>query len=579
MKTLLSYVKQYKPYAFFACFFMIADCVCELIQPLVVAKIVDEGINGNGGKGDIGSVIDYGLIMICLSVLGFILAVISVRCASKAGVGFAANLRDGMFRKVQTYSFKNIDGFSVASLTTRMTNDLTIIQNTSIMCMRMLMKAPVMFSCSFVAAILIKPTLSTVLIVTIPLLIIGLVVILKISSPRFAKMQKSVDDLNSDVQTSVRNVRVVKSFVRQDFEREKFKKFNDNAMNASLNAMNVVILNGPLMTLLMNGTIVAVFAIGGRLVTIGDMRIGDLTAYVNYINHILMSLMVLSMVFMNLTRAAASVKRIREVLETEPNLKDPETPAASEVKKGRIEFKNVSFKYDEAGQENILSNINFTANPGEVVAIVGGTGSGKTSMVQLIPRLYDISEGNIYVDGVDVRDYNMKDLRNSIGMVLQNNTLFSGTIRENLCWGNKEATEEEIQKAAKAASAHDFIMSFPEGYDTYIEQGGVNVSGGQKQRLCIARAMLKKPSILILDDSTSAVDTATEAKIRESFYEDFKNTTVLIIAQRISSVMSADRILVLDNGKIVDQGTHQELMEKSAEYRDIYYSQMEKEED
>lgn len=579
MKTILSYVKQYKPLMFFACFFMIADCICELIQPLVVAKIVDEGINGNGGAGDMGKVVLYGLLMIGLSVLGFILAVISVRCASKAGVGFAANLRDGMFRKVQTYSFKNIDGFSVASLTTRMTNDLTIIQNTSIMCMRMLMKAPVMFSCSFIAAIIIKPTLSTVLIVTIPLLVVGLVLILKTASPRFAKMQKAVDDLNSDVQTSVRNVRVVKSFVRQNFEKEKFKKYNNNAMQASLNAMNVVILNGPLMTLLMNGTIIAVFAIGGRLVTVGNMQIGDLTAYVNYINHILMSLMVLSMVFMSLTRAAASVKRIREVLETEPDLKDPEFALKDSVKAGRIEFSNVSFKYNLDSKENILTNISFTANPGEVVAIVGGTGSGKTSLVQLIPRLYDVTEGNIYVDDVDVKDYNMRDLRNSIGMVLQNNTLFSGSIWENLRWGNLDATDEEVMTAAKAASAHDFIMSFPEGYDTYIEQGGVNVSGGQKQRLCIARAMLKKPSILILDDSTSAVDTATEAKIRESFYGDFRDTTVIIIAQRISSVMSADKILVLDNGEIVAQGKHDELMENSEEYRDIYYSQMEREED
>ena len=579
MKTLLAYVKQYKPLVFFACFFMIADCVCELIQPLVVAKIVDEGINGNNGAGDMNKVVLYGLLMIGLSVLGFILAVISVRCASKAGVGFAANLRDGMFRKVQTYSFKNIDGFSVASLTTRMTNDLTIIQNTSIMCMRMLMKAPVMFTCSFIAAIIIKPALSTVLIITIPLLAVGLVVILKLSSPRFVKMQKSVDELNSDVQTSVRNVRVVKSFVRQEFEKKKFKKYNDNAMKASLNAINIVILNGPLMTLLMNGTIIAVFAIGGRLVTVGNMQIGDLTAYVNYINHILMSLMVLSMVFMNLTRAAASVKRIREVLETEPDLKDPEFALKDSVKAGRVEFQNVSFKYNKDSQENILTNISFTANPGEVVAVVGGTGSGKTSLVQLIPRLYDVTEGNIYVDDVDVKDYNMRDLRDSIGMVLQNNTLFSGSIWENLRWGNKDATDEEVMAAAKAASAHDFIMSFPDGYDTYIEQGGVNVSGGQKQRLCIARAMLKKPSILILDDSTSAVDTATEAKIRESFYGDFRDTTVIIIAQRISSVMSADRILVLDNGEIVAQGTHDELMANSEEYRDIYYSQMEREDD
>ena len=573
MKTLLSYFKQYKLTAVMACLFMIADCICELIQPLVVAKIVDDGING----GKINTVIMYGLLMILLSVLAFTFAVLSVRCASKAGVGFAANLRQGMFLKVQKYSFKNIDGFSVASLTTRMTNDLTIIQNTSIMCMRMLMKAPVMLSFSFVAAVIMKPTLATVLLVVIPLLVVGLAIILKVSSPRFVKMQKAVDDLNSDVQTSVRNVRVVKSFVRQDFEKSKFRTYNDNAMKTALDAVNVVILNGPFMTLLMNGAIIAIYAIGGKLVTIGNMQIGDLTAYVNYINHILMSLMVLSMVFMALTRAAASVKRVREVLETEPDLDDPEYELTDGVKHGSVEFCNVCFKYNIDSEENILTDISFSANPGEVVAIVGGTGSGKSSLVQLIPRLYDATEGSVFVDGINVKDYKMHDLRNSIGMVLQNNTLFSGTIAENIRWGDKEASDEEVIAAAKAARAHDFIMSFPNGYDTYIEQGGVNVSGGQKQRLCIARAMLKKPSILILDDYTSAVDTATEAKIRESFYTDFKDTTVILIAQRISSVMSADRILVLDNGEIVAQGNHEELMQSSEEYRDIYYSQMEKE--
>ena len=571
MKTLLSYFKQYKLTAVMACLFMIADCICELIQPLVVAKIVDDGING----GKINTVIMYGFLMILLSVLAFTFAVLSVRCASKAGVGFAANLRQGMFLKVQKYSFKNIDGFSVASLTTRMTNDLTIIQNTSIMCMRMLMKAPVMLSFSFVAAVIMKPTLATVLLVVIPLLVVGLAIILKVSSPRFVKMQKSVDDLNSDVQTSVRNVRVVKSFVRQDFEKSKFRTYNDNAMKAALDAVNVVILNGPFMTLLMNGAIIAIYAIGGKLVTIGNMQIGDLTAYVNYINHILMSLMVLSMVFMALTRAAASVKRVKEVLETEPDLDDPEFELTDGVKHGSIEFCNVCFKYNIDSEENILTDISFSANPGEVVAIVGGTGSGKSSLVQLIPRLYDADGGEVLVDGVNVRDYSLKNLRDGVGMVLQKNILFSGSIEDNLRWGNEDATDEEIAAAASAAQADGFIRSFSGGYGAQLEQGGVNVSGGQKQRLCIARALLKKPKILILDDSTSAVDTATEAKIREQFRTTLSGSTKIIIAQRISSVMDADMIVVMNDGKITGVGSHESLLDSNAEYREIYTSQME----
>lgn len=572
MKQFGKYIRPYLFYFILGPILMLTEVVCEVVLPSLMAKIINVGVE----NGDTGYILRTGGLMILIAGVMLIGGVGGNFFAAKASVSFATSLRKGIFEKVQGFSFSNIDQFSTGSLITRMTNDITQMQNVIRMALVMMLRAPGMLIGGLCMAILLNKSLTAVIAVVIPFLIIALVIILKIAFPRFTMMQKKLDGLNATIQENLTNARVVKSFVRGDYERDKFATANGDLKDNSLRAMKMVIFTMPIMTLAMNITTLAVVFFGGRQIIIGDMKVGDLTAFTTYIVQILMSLMMLSMIILQSSRAVASAKRITEVLSTESDIVDSVNSQAK-VTKGKIEFQNVSFRYYKDNEQKVLDNISFVANPGEIVGIIGSTGSGKSSLVQLIPRLYDADEGNVLVDGVNVKDYHIRELRDGVGMVLQKNVLFSGTIKDNLRWGNEEASDEEIYEFAEASQAHGFVTSFTDGYDTELGQGGVNVSGGQKQRLCIARALLKKPKILILDDSTSAVDTATEAKIRESFSTSLKNTTKLIIAQRISSVIDSDKIIVLDEGKIVGMGKHDELMKSCETYQEIYYSQQEKE--
>lgn len=577
MKTYRKYITPYLPYFILGPLLMLSEVAGEIVLPKLMGTMIDYGIGASAAGLGIGYIISRALIMfgcIALMITGGIGGhFFSIR----ASVYFSADLRKGVFEKVQSFSFKNIDDFSTGSLVTRLTNDITQLQNMVRMLLIMAMRAPGMLVGGVIMACKINPELAGVLAVVIPLLAVTIALLLKTAFPRFGIMQTKLDSLNSGIQENITNVRVIKSFVRQDFETEKFTAANDDLMNSTLRALKIVITTMPVMTLAMNLTTLAVVWLGGNFVIGGTMGVGDLTAFITYITQILMSLMMVSMLFMQLSRALASSARIKEVLNTEPDLTDDSAKEKDrEVTEGRIEFKNVYFKYYSKG-DNILENISFTAEPGETIGIIGTTGSGKSSMVQLIPRFYDVNKGSVLVDGVDVRDYSLKHLRDGVGMVLQKNVLFSGTIEENLRWGDENATMEEIRAAADVAQADGFVTGFTDGYNMELGQGGVNVSGGQKQRLCIARALLKKPKILILDDSTSAVDTATEAKIREAFATSLKASTKLIIAQRITSVIDADKIIVLEEGRIAGIGTHSELMRDCSEYRDIYYSQVDKE--
>lgn len=572
MKQLSGFIAPYKKPIMLAVLFMLLDVICEVIQPTLMTNIVGKGIQSQSA----GYIVGTGLLMIFVAFLAILAGFGNARSSAIAGVGFAAKLRRGLFAKVQEFSFHNIDHFSTASLATRLTNDVTLMQNAAIMSLRIMLRAPMMFVFALIMAIRMNAKLAVILVVVIPLLAVAMFLIIRRAMPLFGGMQTRMDALNSSVQENLTNVRVIKSFVRQDYEKEKFKDANNGLTAASLKAMNAVIVSMPLMMLTMNLSSVAVVWFGGGQVINGQLNVAQMTAFINYIFQILISLMMVSMMFVLFSRASASYKRIIEVLDAKIDLENSSSAGERPVR-GNVTFENVSFQYDPANPEPVLNDISFTVHAGEVIAIVGGTGSGKTSLVQLIPRLYDVSAGRVLLDGVDVREYTIESLRGQIGMVLQKNTLFSGTIRDNLKWGNENATEEDLLEAAKAAQAHDFIMSFPKGYDTWMEQGGVNVSGGQKQRLCIARAILKKPPVLILDDSTSAVDTATEAKIRQAFRTVLKNTTTFIIAQRISSVKDADRIIVLSDGRISAMGTHEELLATSSEYQEIYESQLGKE--
>jgi len=574
MKQILECIKKYKKSFIFAVLFMLLDVICEVTQPVLMAAIVGRGIESGNAKMIIG----LGIAMIALAFVAIFAGANNSKHSAIAGVGFAAELRKKLFNKVQTFSFKNIDAFSTASLTTRLTNDVTLLQNALVMGTRIMVRAPLMFIFSLFMAIRLNASLAIILAIDIPLMILFLGLIIAKAFPLFGKMQKAIDALNSTIQENLTNVRVVKSFNRQEFEKEKFKNVNDNLMETALRAMNIVIINMPLLMFIMNASAVAVIWFGGLQVIDGFLDVATMTAFIGYIFQILMSLMMFSMMFVMLSRATASYRRIMEVLETDVDLKDRKRADKSHKFKGNVTFEHVYFKYDRSHDKYILKDINFSVKSGETVAIIGGTGAGKTTLIQLISRLYDATKGKVLLDNKDVKSYSLNTLRNNVAVVLQKNTLFSGTIKENLLWGNQNATDAEIIEAAKAASAHDFIMSFPNQYDTWMEQGGVNVSGGQKQRLCIARALLKKPAILILDDSTSAVDTATESKIRESFSTTLKYTTKFIIAQRISSVKDADKIIVIDDGEIVAMGTHDELLANSEDYQEIYYSQQEKEE-
>ena len=574
MRKLISYLAPYKKSVMIAVAFMLLDVVCEVVQPTLMSDIVGRGIQ----TGNIPFILGVGALMILFALLAIVAGFGNARHSARAGVGFAAGLRRGLFEKVQTFSFKNIDDFSTASLATRLTNDVTLLQNAGIMSLRLMIRAPLMFVFAMIMALRMNARLAGVLVVIIPTLLLALGFIIKTALPLFNQMQARMDALNGSVRENLTNVRVVKSFVQQDYEKRKFKSANDALTGASLRAMNVVIFNMPVMMLVMNLATVSVIWFGGGQVIRGELQAAQMVAFINYIFQILMSLMMLSMMFVLFSRASASYKRVMEVLNTEVDLTD-EQGAGERPIRGDVTFEHVSFKYDPANGENVLRDITLSVKAGQTVAVIGGTGAGKSSLVQLIPRLYDATEGRVLIDGRDVREYTVESLRSQVGMVLQKNTLFSGSIRDNLKWGDEHASDEEVEAAAKAAQAHDFIMGFPNGYDTWIEQGGVNVSGGQKQRLCIARALLKKPPILILDDSTSAVDTATERRIRDAFDTELSGTTKFIIAQRISSVKDADQIVILSDGQIADVGTHDELLGRSEEYQEIYYSQQEKEAD
>ena len=573
------YIKPYLSAFILGPVFMIVEVLGEIILPKLMAVIINIGCGAEHGveaKGT-GFIIAMGAAMILTALLMMLGGVLGAYFAIKASVNFAADLRHDVFAKVQKFSFANIEKFSTGSLVTRLTNDITNIQNVVAMALRMMLRAPGMLIGGMIMAFLINAKLAMVFCVVIPLLIVVLVIIMKTAFPRFDVMQKKIDALNSRIQENITNQRVVKSFVRDDFEKQTFDQASNELKEKTLRAMKVVIATIPVMTLAMNVTTIAVVWFGGKQILVGDMPVGDLTAFTTYVVQILMSLMMVSMIFIQGSRAVASSRRITEVLDTEIDLNDDAARDRDrKVTSGRIEFRGVGFRYYKKHKHNVLQDISFRAEPGEVVGIIGSTGAGKSSLVQLIPRLYDCDEGEVLVDGVNVKDYTLENLRNGVAMVLQKNTLFSGTILENLRWGDENATDEEIFAMADAAQADLFVKDFTDGYETELGQGGVNVSGGQKQRLCIARALLKKPKILILDDSTSAVDTATEAKIRQSFQTTLKDTTKLIIAQRISSVESADRILVMEEGRIVGQGTHRELMADCEPYQEIYYSQKDK---
>ncbi|MCI5605375.1 MAG: ABC transporter ATP-binding protein/permease [Clostridia bacterium] len=578
MRQYWKYIKPYLPFFIIGPLLMLTEVAGEIVLPKIMALMIDNGIGSEAAGYGIGYIISRALMMIGFIGVMIIGGIGGHYFSIKAAVSFSADLRQGVFEKVQKFSFKNIDNFSTGSLVTRLTNDITQIQNMTRMLLIMAMRSPGMLIGGIIMACSINAKLALVLAVVIPVLAIVIAVLLRTAFPRFGVMQKKLDSLNSGIQENITNVRVIKSFVRQKFEIEKFSLANEDLMNSTLNAMKIVVATMPIMTLAMNITTIVVVWTGGNFVVNGTMGVGELTAFTTYITQILMSLMMVSMLFLQLSRALASSSRITEVLKTESDLSDDTAKEKDKkVTQGKIEFKNVSFKYYENRKENILENISFTGNPGEVIGIIGTTGSGKSSLVQLIPRLYDVTEGEVLVDGVNVKDYSLRNLRDGVGMVLQKNVLFSGSIEDNLRWGDESATIEEIRAAADAAQADGFITGFTDGYNMELGQGGVNVSGGQKQRLCIARALLKKPKILILDDSTSAVDTATEAKIREAFASSLKDSTKIIIAQRITSVIDADRIIVLEDGKIVGTGNHTELMESCGEYRDIYYSQVDKE--
>lgn len=581
MKQYKKYVIPYKSAFILGPIFMIVEVLGEIILPKLMSMIINYGCGQDvtvAAKGP-AYIIGIGAAMIGTALLMMMGGVLGAYFAVKASVNFAGDLRRDVFAKVQKFSFANIEKFSTGSLVTRLTNDITNIQNVLSMGLRMLLRAPGMLIGGLIMAFLMNAKLALVFCVVIPVLIIALAFVMKTAFPRFDVMQTKIDGLNSRIQENITNQRVVKSFVRDDFEKETFDRANNELKDKTLRAMKVVILTMPIMTLAMNLTVMAVVWFGGQQILIGNMPVGNLTAFTTYVTQILMSLMMVSMIMIQGSRAMASSHRILEVLDTDIDLNDDNASEKDRlVTSGEIEFKNVCFRYYKKHKKNVLQNINFTAKPGEVVGIIGSTGSGKSSLVQLIPRLYDCDEGEVLVDGVNVKEYSLNHLRDGVAMVLQKNTLFSGSIMENLRWGDEEATDEQVKEAAKAAQADGFVSEFADGYDRELGQGGVNVSGGQKQRLCIARALLKKPKILILDDSTSAVDTATEAQIRKSFSTTLKDTTKLIIAQRISSVEDADRILVMDEGQIVGQGTHKELLETCETYQEIYYSQRSKEE-
>lgn len=571
IKKLVPYTRGYRKYVFMGVFCAATEAIVEMIMPLIMAGIVDTGI----ANRDTGYILRYGVLMLVMAVVSMLLGVGAAFMAARAGQGFGAQLRQAQYDHIQDFSFRNIEKFSTASLVTRLTNDCSMMQMSLAMAMRMMIRAPMMLISALVLATTISLKLSGVFVVAMPLLLVMVVAIFKLVGPLFSSLQERTDDLNLVVQENLYGIRVVKSFVRQDYESEKFKKRNDALRTIAEKAFGLVTINMPAMMLITYGTIIAVMWLGAPMVQTGEMEVGLLSSFITYITQILSSLMMLSMMMMMSTRAVACAKRIIEVLDEKPDITDAAADPTLTVVDGSIDFDHVWFKYNGGGSEWNLEDIDLHIKSGATVGILGATGSAKSTLVQLIPRLYEAQEGTVRVGGRSVQDYTMEHLRDACAMVLQKNTLFSGSIRSNLLWGNLSAADEEIEAACEAACASEFIHRLPDGYETDLGQGGVNVSGGQKQRLCIARAILKKPKVLILDDSTSAVDTATDAKIREALRTQLPGTTKIIIAQRIISVMDADMIVVMDDGKISAIGTHAELMEKSEIYRDVYESQQE----
>ena len=551
---------------------MIVEAICELALPSIANAVYEKVSATTAGDSNIKMyVIKIGIAMFAMAIVGLLGGLSTMKASSVVSQKFSYRLRKDVYKKISDFSFKNIDKFSTSSLTTRMTNDITMLQNTLMMSLRVLVRAPALLIVSAAFAFSINAKLSMILLVMLPIIIILVAVILKFGFPMFQKMQKKIDNVNRVVQENLIGIRVVKAFVREDREKEKFHKSSDELAKQGAKAAGLIVTAMPMMMLMMNIVIVYIYYKGSHDAAAGKMAVGEISVLASYIVQVLMNILMVSMLLLQLTRAKACGDRVVEILDTDIDITDPENPYYPENPKGKVEFKNVDFGYHD--NDKILENINFTAEPGSIVGIIGSTGCGKSSLVNLIPRLYDVTNGEVLVDDVNVKDYDIKALRDTVGVVLQKNVLFSGTIKENIRWGKPDATDEEIISACKAAQAHDFIMRQPKGYETDLSQGGLNLSGGQKQRLCIARAMIKQPKILILDDSTSAVDTATEAKIRESFYTKLKDTTVLIIAQRISSVKDADEIIVLDEGKIESIGNHEQLMQSSEIYQEIYKTQ------
>ena len=576
MKHWMKYIRPYKAWFILGPLCMIVEVIGEVLMPMLLAGVIN---SGNLGTLTVGSSIGTAGLMILIALIMMAGGIGGCYFSSKASIAFAGDIRNDLYRKIQSFSFGNIDRFSTGSLVTRVTNDVTQMQNFVAMLMRMALRAPGMMIGGLIMAIRLRPSLSTVFLISIPVLLVFVGGNILTAFPRFKNVQARVDGLNSTVQENITNVRVVKSFVREQDENNKFHKANGDLKNAQLRAMRIVIQMQPVTTLIMYITVIAVAWQGHKLVLGGEMAVGDLSAFVNYVIQILSSLIMVTFLFMMSSRAMASAKRIREVLEEEPDLND-ETAAQKEltVKEGRVEFRSVSFRYYKHSEDSVLDDISLTIEPGSVVGIIGSTGCGKSTLVSMIPRLYDPDQGEILVDGVNVKDYSLYNLREGVGMVLQKNVLFSGTIAENLRWGDEDATDDQMIAAASASQADKFVSTFTDGYDTELDKGGNNLSGGQKQRLCIARALLKKPKILILDDSTSAVDTATEAQIRHAFTHELAGSTKIIIAQRIASVMDADQIVVMNEGRITGVGTHEELLASNTEYREIAESQLGKKE-
>lgn len=568
IRTILSQVKEYKKASFLTPVFMILEVVMETCIPFLMASIIDDGVE----KGDMGHIYLVGGLMLVLAALGLFAGIMGGRFGAVASAGLAKNLRKKMFENIQTYSFSNIDRFSTSSLVTRLTTDVTNIQNAYQMILRMCFRSPFSLICAMIMAFTISPRLASIYLVAVIFLGVCLFCIMSSATKYFQQAFPKYDDMNASVQENVSAIRVVKAYVREDYETNKFHKASENIYKIFVRAEKNIIYNMPIMQLTVYTCILLISWLGAKMIVGSTLTVGQLTSLLAYCMNILMSLMMLSMVFVMITMSIASMKRVAEVINEESDLKNPEKPEYR-VANGSIEFKHVNFAYKEGSQEFVLKDIDLSIKSGETIGIIGGTGSAKTSLVNLISRLYDVTDGQVLVGGKDVRAYDMEVLRNQVAVVLQKNVLFSGTILENLRWGDAQATEEECKRACRLACADEFIEKMPDGYNTYIEQGGTNVSGGQRQRLCIARALLKKPKVLILDDSTSAVDTATDAKIRKAFAEEIPDTTKLIIAQRISSVQHADRIIVMDHGVVDGFGTHEELMETNKIYREVYESQ------